>query len=223
MARCPSCDDSLGSTVHDGVHLDFCNACGATWASLERLEELHGGPVTVKLLKGETRHRCAECQLTLMRAKLEGRMEVETCTSCRGVFFKDGDVAKFKPVKQVFKTSAKAGTFVCVKCGKDFPKSEGTARGAGLACRPCAGLDKPVGAPGDTPAEAFADWLGRHRAIVVGIAILGLGSMFFIFQAAFDAWLAKLLNPGKMMEAPKGSEQLADPTRLGPPKQCQGP
>jgi Zn-finger nucleic acid-binding protein len=160
MARCPSCDDALTGTEHDGVAVALCNDCGATWATLDQLEELQGGPVKNELLPGKTRHRCAVCRLPLRRARLDGRVDVELCQTCRGVFFPMGALSTFKPLELTFKPSAAAGKFTCVGCKQTFALSQGTARGAGLACRKCAGLDgNTPGYEGRDLADEAAGWL----------------------------------------------------------------
>ena len=194
MARCPSCDDALTTTVHDGVYVDLCNDCGATWATLEQLEELHGGPVALKLLKGQSRHRCATCQLTLTRARLDGRLDVETCTTCRGVFFEEGGLSRFKPLKQALQATRMAGMFECVACGQAFAKTEGTARGSGLSCRPCAGLaEKPEQGP--DAGDALAEWMARHWMVILALVGVAASLAVIIAQVSFDKFLLGLFSP----------------------------
>ena len=187
MARCPSCDDALSGTEHDGVHLALCNECGATWASLVEVEELHGGPVQTELLPGKTRHRCAVCRLTMSRARLDDRLDVEVCESCRGVFFAAGALSRFKPLNLVFKPSAMAGMFTCVTCGGAFPRSQGTARGAGLACRKCGGLDgETQGYEGKDITDAAVDWVRDNPTkpfIWINQALWVLTAVFFLLLA----------------------------------------
>lgn len=160
MARCPSCEDVLTGTVHDDVQLSLCNGCGATWATMAQLEALHGGKVALKLFKGgQTRHRCAICRLELWRAKLDDRVEAEYCKPCKAVFFEMGALSKFKPVSVALGVARKAGTFVCVVCGKETPKSEGAVRAGGLACRTCAGLGgQSAGWAAEDPSDKMVDW-----------------------------------------------------------------
>ena len=128
MARCPSCDDALTATVHEGVALSLCNDCGGTWATAKDLEALHDGPVEIVAAKGTTRHRCASCRVTMSKARLDDRVDVERCLTCGGVFFAEGKLKRFAPgrSKQLQVTGARH-TFGCVRCGKDFPIEEGTA------------------------------------------------------------------------------------------------
>lgn len=160
MARCPSCDDALTGTMHADVHLSLCNGCGATWATMAQLTEIHGARVPVKIFKGgPTKHRCAICRLELKRARLDDRVDAEYCKTCKAVFFEAGALSKFKPLNIATAVIAKAGMFVCVMCGKDTPKAQGTVRAAGLACRKCAGLDgESAGWGAEDPSDQLVDW-----------------------------------------------------------------
>jgi Zn-finger nucleic acid-binding protein len=191
MARCPSCDDALTGTVHDEVHLSLCNGCGATWATLAQLEELHGGQVSVKVYKaGQTKHRCAICRLELKRAKLDDRVDAEYCKTCKAAFFEAGGLSKFKPLNIAVGVARKAGMFVCVMCGKDTPKTEGTVRAAGLACRKCAGLDgQAAGWAAEDPSDKMVDWARDNPEKPVNWAINAMW-LTFIFLVLVGAYCA---------------------------------
>ena len=174
MARCPSCDDALTATIHEGVSLNLCNDCGGTWATAADLEALMGGPVGIAKSRGTTTHRCASCMTTMKKARLDDRVEVELCLACGGVFFSPGALLRFAPVRSqqlVASPNASRGGFRCVGCREHFPIEQGTVSlGGGLRCRPCAGLgESAAGKAGDVAVQSTVDWLVAHQAVVITI------------------------------------------------------
>lgn len=198
MARCPSCDDALTTTQHEGVMLRLCNACGGTWATEINLEDLHGGPVTVEPLTGKakTKHRCATCQLPLSRAKLDGRLDVEWCGTCHSAFLAEGQLSKFRPPKSKgLKVSRHAGTFNCAKCKTQFPLGQGTVMAAGLVCRKCAGFDALDDQRAERDAaQAFVDWVAGHRLLFFGLLGLVMAAGIIFAEIAWGNFLGGLLD-----------------------------
>jgi Zn-finger nucleic acid-binding protein len=114
-----------------------CAACGGVWLDFGRLETLHPGATSVEALDETTARRCARCALSMTRAALSDGTSIETCSTCRGVYFDGGELERLLGRKVPTVPRPVAAGFVCVKCGKRFPFSEGNAIAAGLACRAC--------------------------------------------------------------------------------------
>lgn len=180
--------------VHEGVPIDLCDDCGSTWASQDQLQLLAGGKVELKVLQGgKSPRRCASCRQPLRAARLGGKFDVEACPTCHGVFFEPGGLTRFKPPEEAFRPDPRAGKFECVKCGEHFPRSEGAARGSGLACRPCAGLaDAPE--PVLDPTDGLVDWLSRHRGAVLGLVAIVAALALFVAEVAWERFLLGLFK-----------------------------
>lgn len=196
MARCPACDDALTTTEHEGVMLRLCNDCGGIWATQIDLEDLRGGPVAVEQLAGKTKHRCATCSIQLSKARLDAALPVELCTTCRGVFFLEGQVSMFAPPRgKQLRSTRLVGTFLCGKCGLRFPLAQGAMSGGALACRKCAGLDgEDAHRAGEDAAQGFADWFARHRTLVLALLALVMTVAIVGAQLAWENVLGGLLD-----------------------------
>ncbi len=106
--QCPLCPDSLVELQHDGITLDRCPACGATWFDRSEIAALCGGDAEVERrlrtdARGRTwcrtcggsaegilehcgrpvRSRCPRCDNVLSVVKTEA-MDLDLCFGCGG-------------------------------------------------------------------------------------------------------------------------------------------
>ncbi len=86
--------------VVSGVELDRCTFCKGLWFDGGELEQVLRKPVNPQLDEGETARRCAKCQVP-MRPAVLGRLRVEACTKCHGVFLDEGELVALNDGKPV--------------------------------------------------------------------------------------------------------------------------
>jgi len=86
--------------VVSGVELDRCTFCKGLWFDGGELEQVLKKPANPQLDAGETSRRCAREQ-TPMRPAVLGRLRVETCTACHGVFLDEGELVALNDGKPV--------------------------------------------------------------------------------------------------------------------------
>ena len=113
-------------------------ACRGWWLPLGTVEG-RGQALRLEPLDWHTLRRCATCRITLTVARLRSSLTVETCSACHGIFLEDAQLQGLAGTKGPRPASGQRALqrFTCVKCGKDFPFSEGNALATGLACRAC--------------------------------------------------------------------------------------
>lgn len=137
------------------VQVDRCGECGGLWFGFGQLAEIAGREVPFELLDGETARRCPDCTMSLTPVILEGGVPVETCSTCRGMWFDFADLQQLgKPFESVAPPphpARYAGVappdepsavdrsmgFDCAKCGTRTPFAEGHGTSRGLVCGAC--------------------------------------------------------------------------------------
>lgn len=91
--------------VVSGIELDRCTFCKGLWFDGGELEAVLKKPANPKLDEGATSRKCAACATPMTPAVL-GRLRVETCTKCRGVFLDEGELVALNDGKPVRVTVA---------------------------------------------------------------------------------------------------------------------
>ncbi|MBL8953278.1 MAG: zf-TFIIB domain-containing protein [Myxococcaceae bacterium] len=86
--------------VVSGVELDRCTFCKGLWFDGGELEQVLKKPANPQLDAGETARRCATCK-TPMRPGVLGRLRVEACATCRGIFLDEGELVALNDGKPV--------------------------------------------------------------------------------------------------------------------------
>lgn len=77
--------------VVGGIELDRCSFCKGLWFDGGELEAVLKKPARAQLDEGESARACAKCRVP-MRPAVLGRLRVETCTNCHGVFLDEGEL-----------------------------------------------------------------------------------------------------------------------------------
>src|SRR5262245_50805712 len=132
---CPGCTGPMEHHAVRGLALKRCSdsQCRGIWIELSALEAFVGRPVAWELLEGHTSRRCAVCEALLTTTLLPRAIPVEVCRACRGLYFDEGELQRFSDAPR--SPRARRSTFSCVKCGGEFPLTEGNGLASGLACR----------------------------------------------------------------------------------------
>ena len=86
--------------VVSGIELDRCIFCKGLWFDGGELEQVLKKPANPKLDEGTTSRKCAACATPMTPAVL-GRLRVETCTKCHGVFLDEGELVALNEGKPV--------------------------------------------------------------------------------------------------------------------------
>jgi hypothetical protein len=95
--------------------------------------------------------------VALEAAVLEGRVDVERCGTCQGVFLDGHDVAALSGARAAYRTDGGSG-FECEACHQRRPFGEATTTVTGLVCAACAGK---TSVPEDVDGEGGRSALGR--------------------------------------------------------------
>lgn len=83
------------------VELDRCSFCNGLWFDGGELEQVLGKKLIGALVDSTpTSRRCAQCAVPMRSAELGG-LQVEVCTTCKGVFLDDGELVRLNDGKQV--------------------------------------------------------------------------------------------------------------------------
>lgn len=83
------------------VELDRCPFCNGLWFDPAELEEVLGRKLVGKLDETTvTARRCATCHIPMRSVELGG-LQVEVCTTCRGVFLDAGELVALNGGKQL--------------------------------------------------------------------------------------------------------------------------
>jgi Zn-finger nucleic acid-binding protein len=134
------------------VELDRCAQCGALWFNAGEVEQALGR--TVRRRQGASSRSCPTCRVKLEAAVLEGRIEVERCGTCQGVFLDGHDVEALSFARTAYRTDGGSG-FECEACHQRRPFSDATSTVTGLVCAACAAktsAPQPVGPEGGRSA-----------------------------------------------------------------------
>ena len=103
--HCPECDLELVEKIQLGIHVDLCPGCRGIWFDSGELEAYRQRVVGGTVLSALTFERepdvepwnCPGCrQKTLIAGKL-GKLVLDKCSSCRGVFVPRSTLEVFKP------------------------------------------------------------------------------------------------------------------------------
>lgn len=161
MTTCPDCRRRMQAfyvaarTFEGEVELDRCAQCGALWFNAGEVEQALGR--TVRRRQGSSTRSCPTCRVKLEAAVLEGRIEVERCGTCQGVFLDGHDVAGLGAARSSYRTEGGSG-FECEACHERRPFSEATTTVTGLVCAACA---SKTSSPETLEAETSRSALGR--------------------------------------------------------------
>lgn len=83
------------------VELDRCGFCKGLWFDGGELEKVLGKKLSGSLTSADVRSRkCPKCNVQLVAVVL-GEVQVDACTTCRGVFLDDGELKKLNGGQQV--------------------------------------------------------------------------------------------------------------------------
>lgn len=168
MATCPDCRRRMqpffvpAKRGEGEVELDRCSQCGALWFNAGELEAALGK--TVRRRQTSSSRSCPSCRVKLDGAVLEGRIEVERCGACAGVFLDGHDLEALGAGAR--EPEARGGSgFVCEACGARRPFGEATSTFTGLVCSGCVAKDAIVEAPVEAARRSalgrFFAWLGQ--------------------------------------------------------------
>lgn len=102
---CPGCSGVMKPFVVSGIELDRCTFCKGLWFDGGELEAVLKKPAQPALDEGSTSRGCPVCVMP-MRPAVLGRLRVETCTKCRGVFLDEGELVALNDGKPVRVTVA---------------------------------------------------------------------------------------------------------------------
>lgn len=143
------------------VELDRCGQCGALWFNAGEVETALGR--TVRRRQGGSSRSCPSCRVKLEAAMLEGKIEVERCGSCAGVYLDSHDVEALGQTRTRRRTAGGSG-FECEACHQRRPFGEAQCTVTGLVCTGCAArLSTPessVQAEKRSLLDRFFIWLG---------------------------------------------------------------
>lgn len=167
MATCPDCRKKMQPfyvPARGGageVELDRCGECSALWFNAGEIETALGR--TVRRRTGSSTRTCPTCRVKLDAAVLEGKVEVERCGTCEGVFLDGHDVDQLGQQKTKRRTSGGSG-FECEACQERRPFSEAQCTVTGLICTGCASRasakESEVQAEKRSVLDRFFIWLG---------------------------------------------------------------
>ncbi|MBL8938847.1 MAG: zf-TFIIB domain-containing protein [Archangium sp.] len=143
MVICPDCRQRMQAffvPARSGsgeVELDRCGQCSSLWFNAGEVEAALGR--SIRRRQGSTTRSCPTCRVKLDAAVLEGRVDVERCGRCQGVFLDGHDVAVLGQKKSKPRASSSgSGGFECEACGERRPFGEAQSTVTGLICAACA-------------------------------------------------------------------------------------
>jgi len=102
MLCCPRCDGQMAEFEHQGVKIDFCSSCGASWFDSGEVSQYF---MTQKDLPNqavllttydETGPRCPQDSSLLQQYRYthDDSLIVDVCPACLGILLDRGEVAK---------------------------------------------------------------------------------------------------------------------------------
>ena len=113
--ECYKCHSEMTRKGLDGVLVDACPVCEGVWLDGGELEMLeHHEHKTVKELRIEARKEidsekkrlvsasrmCPRCQSEALHEKIVAGVELDVCSSCGGMYFDWGELAKVLQTKE---------------------------------------------------------------------------------------------------------------------------
>lgn len=117
--RCPGCSTPMVVERSKGIEIDRCPACRGLWFDADELGTSVGKPLPIPAAKGPSSRGCPRCKTALALAQM-GRVEVDACTTCTGVYLDAGEFSRLTPVTPP-------------RAGKSARHAEVRGRGAGDA------------------------------------------------------------------------------------------
>lgn len=150
MAVCPDCRKRMQPfyvPAKQGgaeVELDRCGQCSALWFNEGELETALGK--SVRRRQGTSSRSCPTCRVALEAAVLDGKVDVERCGTCKGVFLDGRDIAGL--TKRSTERPRGGSGFLCEACEQRRPFGEAVSTVTGLICAACAKATDP-----EPPAE----------------------------------------------------------------------
>lgn len=95
---CPGCRTPMAVERSRGVEIDRCVACRGIWFDAGELATSLGKPLPPVEPKGPSSRGCPRCGTALGLAKM-GRVEVDVCGTCTGVYLDAGELSRLTPVE----------------------------------------------------------------------------------------------------------------------------
>ncbi|MBE2253704.1 MAG: zf-TFIIB domain-containing protein [Myxococcus sp.] len=170
-AVCPDCRKTMQAFYVPAkgrageVELDRCSQCGALWFNAGELEQAL--QKTVRRRQGTSSRSCPACREKLQPAVLDGRIDVERCGTCEGVFLDGHDVDALSAKRASSPSTAAGSGFACEGCGARRPFGEATSTLTGLICARCVARAQPVEVPAELEKRSalgrFFSWLGASE------------------------------------------------------------
>ncbi|MBL7084782.1 MAG: zf-TFIIB domain-containing protein [Candidatus Omnitrophica bacterium] len=110
--RCPTCDRELQEIPVGGIKVDICKkGCGGIWFDnfeLQKVDEQHetkgealldiekDPSIAVDISKTRMCPRCSEQKLVKHFRSIKGKIEVDECYACGGVWLDQGELGKIR-------------------------------------------------------------------------------------------------------------------------------
>lgn len=113
--HCPKCSGTMRSTEARGIPFSRCTQCDGIWIDT-RLIEHRVVDSTSRQSLGETIDRivkrgrsvsaveCPRCELPL-HVRVHKELEVDWCTTCRGIYLDAGELEKVQRLRRVYSSS----------------------------------------------------------------------------------------------------------------------
>lgn len=145
--ECPSCTAPMNPFQAGHVQLDRCNFCRGLWFDAGELEQVLGRKLVGAMDQSTvTARRCAQCKVPMRSVELGG-LQVEVCTSCRGVFLDDGELVALNDGKRI-----RVQTLTAPAAPAPAPRSEAEVKDDLMSWLDSMSGGAPAAAPAPAPA-----------------------------------------------------------------------
>ncbi len=101
---CPKCNEELSVITYGGLKIEYCKSCNAVWLKFPEMQKLGKNlelkrpllnPAELDAIRVKEELRfCPECGKQMEKVYFNG-MVVDKCFDCNGVFFDNGELAKY--------------------------------------------------------------------------------------------------------------------------------
>lgn len=98
QVSCPGCKAHMLVERSKGVEIDRCPACRGLWFDAEELGRSIRKPLPKPEATGPSSRGCPRCGTALGLARM-GRVEVDVCATCTGVYLDAGEFSRLTPVQ----------------------------------------------------------------------------------------------------------------------------